>query len=81
MEVTLLPFLDEMEEGLEEVTVSYWKVEEGDHVDKEEDLVEITTSKAVYTIPSPVSGTVEKILVQEGETVKVDRVLCIIRED
>ncbi|HHW40308.1 MAG TPA: biotin/lipoyl-binding protein [Syntrophomonadaceae bacterium] len=77
MEVTL-PFLAE---DVDEATVSYWKVEEGDHVAEEDDLVEMSTSKAVFTIPSPVAGTVEEILVQEGDTVKVGQVLCIIKED
>lgn len=77
MEITL-PFLAE---DVDEATVSYWKVEEGDQVAEEDDLVELSTSKAVFSIPTPVAGTVEEILVQEGDTVKVGQVLCIIKED
>ncbi len=77
MEVTL-PFLAE---GVDEATVSYWKVDEGDRVEEGDDLVEMFTSKAVFSVPSPAAGVVEEILVREGEVVKVGQTLCILKED
>ncbi|RJQ30142.1 MAG: biotin/lipoyl-binding protein [Peptococcaceae bacterium] len=74
MEVKL-PFLAE---GVNECTVTYWQVQEGDTVAEGDDLVEMSTSKAVFNVPSPVSGTVVEILVGEGDVVKVGDVLCII---
>ena len=76
MEVKL-PFLAE---GVEECTVSFWQVDEGDTVEVEDDLVECQTSKAVFNVPSPVAGKVTEILVSEGDVIKVGDVICIIEE-
>ena len=73
-----VPDMGEEAEG--EATVSYWKVEEGDEVEEEEDLVEVTTDKGAFVIPSPVSGTVLEICVEEGDVVKVGDLLAIIEE-
>jgi pyruvate/2-oxoglutarate dehydrogenase complex dihydrolipoamide acyltransferase (E2) component len=73
----MLPFLAE---GVDEATVSFWKVDEGDDVSDEDELVEMFTSKAVFSVPSPTSGIVEEIIVTEGEVVKVGQILCRINE-
>lgn len=70
-----LPFLAE---GVEEATVSYWHLSEGDAVDVEDDLLEMTTSKAAFNVPSPAAGVLVEIVVNEGDVVKVGDVLCII---
>lgn len=77
MEVKL-PFLAEESP---EATVSFWLVDEGDHVDQDQDLVEMTTSKAVFNVPSPARGTLVEIVAREGQVVKVGEVLCVIEED
>lgn len=69
------------EEAEDEASVSYWQVEEGDRVEKGDDLVEMTTDKAVFNVPSPVSGMIERIMVEEGDVVKVGEVMAIIKED
>ncbi len=76
MEV-VLPFLAE---GVDEATVSFWKVDEGDDVANEDELVEMFTNKAVFSVPSPISGLVEEILATEGEVVKVGQALCRIKD-
>jgi pyruvate/2-oxoglutarate dehydrogenase complex dihydrolipoamide acyltransferase (E2) component len=73
----VLPFLAE---GVDEATVSFWKVDEGDDVADEDELVEMFTSKAVFSVPSPTSGMVEEIIVTEGEVVRVGQILCRINE-
>ena len=73
--------LPELGEGVEEATVSFWQRQEGDRVEKEEDLVEMTTEKATFNVPSPASGVLKKISAEEGETVKVGQVLAIIEEE
>ena len=73
----VLPFLAE---GVDEATVSFWKVDEGDDVAAEDELVEMFTSKAVFSVPSPAGGMVEEIIVAEGEVVKVGQALCRINE-
>lgn len=59
-------------------TVSYWLVEEGDTIKEGEDLVEMTTDKAAFSLPSPKSGKVFEKLVQEGDEVSVGDVLCVL---
>ena len=76
MEVKL-PFLTE---GVEECTVAFWQVDEGDTVDVDDDLVECQTSKAVFNVPSPIAGKIVEVLVSEGDVIKVGDVICIIEE-
>ena len=56
-------------QGAEEITVGAWSKQQGEHVDEGETLVEARTDKVNAEIPSPVSGTVEELLVHEGEQV------------
>ncbi|KPK99091.1 MAG: hypothetical protein AMJ95_00525 [Omnitrophica WOR_2 bacterium SM23_72] len=72
--------LPELGEGIEKATVSYWYFKEGEKVQEKNDLVELTTDKATFNLPCPVSGTVSQILVHEGDTVNVGEVLAIIEE-
>lgn len=67
-------------EGVEELVVSTWLKNEGDHVEEMESIVEVETDKVVTEIPSPASGTVLKILVPQGQTVKVGAVMALIGE-
>lgn len=67
-------------EGITEGTVKKWLVKEGDVVDEDQVLAEVETDKAVVEMPSPVSGTVLKIHVQEDEVVNVGQVLVVIGE-
>jgi pyruvate/2-oxoglutarate dehydrogenase complex dihydrolipoamide acyltransferase (E2) component len=69
------------EDAEDEATVSFWNFEEDEYVEKEDDLVEMTTDKAAFPVPSPVSGTLVEKLVAEGDIVKVGEVLCIIKEE
>ena len=50
----------------------------GDKVNEKDDLVEMTTDKAAFNVPSPCSGTLKQILVNEGDVVKVGSVLAMI---
>ena len=68
-----LPFLAE---GVNEATVSYWLVDEGDAVNEGDELVEMMTSKAVFNVPSPVTGTLNKQVAKEGRVVRVGEVLA-----
>jgi len=75
VEVINMPRLsDTMEEG----TVASWLKKEGDTVEEGDILAEIETDKATMEFESFYSGTLLKIGVQEGETVKVDTLLAII---
>jgi pyruvate/2-oxoglutarate dehydrogenase complex dihydrolipoamide acyltransferase (E2) component len=65
-------------ESVVEGTVSRWLVKEGDRVERDQPLVEITTDKVDAEIPAPEAGVVEKILVPEGETVAVGTALATL---
>jgi 2-oxoglutarate dehydrogenase dihydrolipoamide succinyltransferase (E2 component) len=67
-------------ETVTEGTILKWLKKEGDAVEKDESIVEISTAKVETEIPSPVSGTVTKILVKEEETVEVGIELALIDE-
>lgn len=63
--------LPDVGEGLTEAEILSWKVAIGTEVAINDVLVEIETAKSVVELPSPFAGTVEELLVAEGETVEV----------
>ena len=65
-------------ESVTEGTVTRWLKAEGDDVAVDEPLLEVSTDKVDTEIPSPVAGTLTKILVQEDDTVPVGADLAII---
>src|SRR5215208_405283 len=71
----LVPLLGE---GVEEVTVIKWLKKEGDAVNELEPLLEVNTDKVDTEIPAPASGTILKILAEEGVPAKVGTVLAFI---
>ncbi len=72
--------LPELGEGIEKATVSYWYFKEGEKVNEKDDLVELTTDKATFNLPSPCTGRVSEVFFQEGDTVNVGETLAIIEE-
>ena len=68
--------LPELGEGIEEAVVSMWHFSEGQSVNEGDDLVELTTDKATFNVPSSASGVIKKILRPDGDTVKVGGVLA-----
>jgi len=71
----LVPLLGE---GVEEVTVIKWLKKEGDSVNELEPLLEVNTDKVDTEIPAPASGTVLKIVAEEGAPAKVGEILAFI---
>jgi 2-oxoglutarate dehydrogenase E2 component (dihydrolipoamide succinyltransferase) len=71
----LVPLLGE---GVEEVTIIKWLKKEGDSINELEPLLEVNTDKVDTEIPSPVSGTVLKIMAEEGVPAKVGAILAYI---
>ena len=70
--------LPELGENITKATVSYWYFQLGQNVEEKQDLVELTTDKATFNLPSPSSGILKKILIQEGDTVNIGDVLAEI---
>jgi pyruvate dehydrogenase E2 component (dihydrolipoamide acetyltransferase) len=75
-EVTLPALGESVTEG----TVSRWLKHVGDSIEADEPLLEVSTDKVDTEIPSPTSGTVLEIRVQEDETVAVGEVLAVVGE-
>jgi 2-oxoglutarate dehydrogenase E2 component (dihydrolipoamide succinyltransferase) len=67
-------------ESVSEGTVTRWLKAEGDHVNVDEPLLEVSTDKVDTEIPSPVSGTLQKIVVQVDQTVPVGAELAVIAD-
>ena len=67
-------------ESVTEGTVTRWLKAEGDHINVDEPLLEVSTDKVDTEIPSPVSGTLSKILVAIDSTVAVGADLAIIED-
>src|SRR5205085_9938586 len=63
--------MPQLGETVVEGTILKWLKGEGDTIERDEPLFEISTDKVDTEVPSPVAGTLTKILVQEGETVSV----------
>ncbi|HWP84910.1 MAG TPA: biotin/lipoyl-containing protein, partial [Terriglobia bacterium] len=70
--------MPQMGESITEGTITRWLKKVGEPVGKDEPLFEISTDKVDAEIPSPVAGTVAKILVNEGQTVAVHTVVAQI---
>ncbi len=65
-------------EGAEGITIGAWNKKKGDHVDEGETLLEALTDKVNAEIPSPVGGTVEELLLEEGDAVKPGQAIARI---
>lgn len=65
-------------ESVTEGTVTRWLKQEGDTVEQDEPLLEVSTDKVDTEIPAPVSGVLTRIIAQEDDTVEVGGDLAII---
>ena len=70
--------MPQMGESITEGTVSKWLKSVGDTIAKDEPLLEISTDKVDAEVPSPASGTLLEIKVNEGETVEVGSVVALV---
>ena len=70
--------MPQLGESVVEGTVTKWLIGEADSVEEFEPLVEINTDKVDTEVPSPATGTILKLLVAEGETVKAGTLLAVI---
>lgn len=70
--------LPSLGESVYEGTVARWLVGEGEIVEVDQPIVEVTTDKVDAEIPAPSAGMIEKILAQEGAVVEVGAILATI---
>jgi len=67
--------MPQMGESIVEGTLTKWLKKAGDHVERDEPLFEISTDKVDTEIPSPVAGTLQEIIIEEGKTVGINTVV------
>ncbi|MFL5931575.1 MAG: dihydrolipoamide acetyltransferase family protein [Gaiellaceae bacterium] len=70
--------MPQMGVSVSEGTITKWLKQEGEPIQADESLLEISTDKVDTEVPSPGAGVVQQILVQEGETVEVGTKLAVI---
>jgi 2-oxoglutarate dehydrogenase dihydrolipoamide succinyltransferase (E2 component) len=75
---TIEVVMPQMGVSVSEGTITKWLKQEGEEIAADEPLLEISTDKVDTEVPSPGSGVVQQILVQEGETVDVGTKLALI---
>jgi len=72
--------IPEVGESISEVQIGSWLKAEGEHVERDEAVVEIESDKATLELPSPVAGRIEKILKKKGDVVKVGELIAMLAE-
>src|SRR3954454_23406844 len=78
VDATVSVTMPAMGESVTEGTVLEWHKQEGDPIEADEVLVEISTDKVDAEVPAPAGGTIAKIHVAEGDTVEVGQLLAEI---
>ena len=72
--------MPQLGESVTEGTVTRWLKKEGEHVTADEPLLEVSTDKVDTEIPSPATGVLRGIVVDEDETVAVGAELAVIED-
>ena len=70
--------MPKMGESIMEGTILKWLKKEGDNINEDESVLEVATDKVDTEIPSTCSGKILKILVNEGDIVKVGKPIAVI---
>ncbi len=70
--------MPQLGESVTEGTVDRWLKKEGDHVSRDEPIVEVVTDKVNAEIPSPYEGTLVRISVREGTTIPIGTEIAVI---
>jgi len=70
--------LPELGENITSGTLARLLVKEGDHIKKDQPLIELETDKAVVEVPSSHSGVVTRIAVKEGESINVGQTILLL---
>lgn len=73
--------MPQLGESIAEGTIVKWLVAPGGRIEKDQSLMEVETDKVALEIPSPASGFLTEVSVQEGETVPVGTLLGRIEEE
>jgi 2-oxoglutarate dehydrogenase E2 component (dihydrolipoamide succinyltransferase) len=78
--MTIALKVPEVGESITDVEIGAWLKAEGDHVERDEDIVVLETEKATLQISAPQPGTITKILKQSGESARVGETIGQLEE-
>jgi 2-oxoglutarate dehydrogenase E2 component (dihydrolipoamide succinyltransferase) len=70
--------MPKMGESIQEGKILRWVKNVGDKVERDEVILEISTDKVDTEVPSPSAGVITAIMFQEGDTVEVGKVICVL---
>jgi 2-oxoglutarate dehydrogenase E2 component (dihydrolipoamide succinyltransferase) len=70
----------QLPESVADATLVAWHKKPGESVSRDDNLVDLETDKVVLEVPAPVSGVLEKILIEDGATVTSGQVIAILAE-
>ncbi|CAM3125184.1 dihydrolipoamide acetyltransferase family protein [Filibacter tadaridae] len=73
--------MPQLGESVTEGTIEKWLVKPGDTVNKYDPLAEVNTDKVTAEVPSSFAGTIKELIAQEGETVDVGAIVCVIETE
>ena len=71
--------LPELGEGIEKATVACWHRKIGEYVKAGDDIVEVVTDKATFSVSADSSGILREILIEEGKDALIGEPLAIIQ--
>ena len=74
-------FLESLPGGIAQATVQAWYFEEGDAVTKGDEIAELATEEGSVTIIAPATGILAEVYYDEGESVELGEVLCLIEDE
>src|SRR5258708_7904357 len=74
LEVTM----PQLGESVTEGQIARWLKKAGDVVERYEPIVEVVTDKVNAEVPSPIAGTLTELVANEGDTVAVGELICVI---
>ena len=73
--------LEHLPKGATQAAVQAWYFEEGDAVTKGDEIVELATEKGTLTVTAPASGILAEVYYDEGESVELGEILCLIEDE
>jgi len=73
--------LPDLNVDVDEVLINTWHFKEGDRVNEGDDLVELQVGTTIFNLPTPVSGILLEILVDEGDAVEFGEALATVDEE
>lgn len=68
-------------ESVTDATIAKWYKKEGDHIGREENLLDLETDKVMLEVVAPKAGIIKEIKHQAGDSVTTDQVLAILEEE